>query len=386
VDWADRARRRLEKKRDDLYEDIPFECSSYSQDPVKRRLLVFIDGTNNDPSARDIGKQTNVWRLRKLVDESDSLEIPQKALYHEGVGSQADDPNYVSAIVRQLGGRGVDRILDETYLEVIEEYHPGDQLFILGFSRGATLARMLANRLAEDGIPRRGIARYHRYSKFGSVTGKPFLGLDQIKPEGQERIPIREIQVLGLWDSVASIGLLERLFERPPKLDIPDCVLKTYHLVSIDEDRIGFSPTLVEPSDRVEEVWFAGVHSDVGGGYREAGLANIALQFMKNRLAKEHGVRFKETPSCTKCGGKIGDEECTDSGCHHPNLHAKIHRHSMFWPRRKRRIRTLSDSESPRIHESAIDRLESQMVEKTYRPRRLLEIRDSKKYVPVESD
>ena len=372
-----------------LTESIRFECSTFDNEPEQRKLLIFVDGTNNDSSHENSAKQTNVYRMSRLVAEygiESSNDIPQASIYSAGVGSGEDDPNYVSGAFRFIGGAGVDRILNQVYLEIIQKYQPGDQFYIFGFSRGATIARLLSNRLLQDGIPKSGHAHYRILSEAARVPGQSKLSLLSLESDGEERREIEVIEALGLWDSVASTGLVERIFAPKQNLDVSPGVQHVYHLVSIDENRIGFSPTLINPRENVTEVWFPGVHSDVGGSYQEAGLANIAFQYMKHRVVEDHQIGFFQNPVCPSCEDKMGEKECKHPDCHVPNFNATIHRHPLFWPKSKRKISVLGGGEKPVIHVSAFQRRDSTIVDPKYTPQEIARLLKSKLYITDNRD
>ena len=366
----DKTLERLEQKRRGLFHRVQFDCAAFHEQPRARKHLVFIDGTGNDPSAD--GKRTNVHRLSEwIVNDS----ITQYVSYHEGIGSGADEPNPVSALFRKTGGKGADRIMNQAYLQLVKDYWPGDKLFLFGFSRGAAIARMLANKIAKEGIPEKGWECSHEYKVNGKIL------LDHLELEGERR-KIDRIEVLGLWDTVVSLGIFERLFEPAPMLGIPSIVGKVYHYVSIDENRIPFRPTLVERDQGVEEIWFPGVHSDVGGGYTKRGLADISLHFMTNRLL-DHDVRFLEPEKADKRPQTL-QKDPTDPD--NPDPYGTIHRHGWKWgPKLSRKIHFVGAGK-PRIHKSARERMKCKDVVPVYRPRWLEHLINSEQYEPEDRD
>lgn len=109
-----------------------------------------------------------------------------------------------------------------------------------------------------------------------------------------------EIAFVGVWDTVASFGALNLDRDQEPISEeikengrIASNVRKAYHLVAVDDPRLAFRPTLMGFEGRVHEIWFPGVHSDVGSGYREDGLSDLALEFMLARAGQE-GIVFKK--------------------------------------------------------------------------------------------
>ncbi|WP_455287553.1 phospholipase effector Tle1 domain-containing protein [Cupriavidus necator] len=296
----------LQEKREGLTTNIPFRCENLHATPIQRAHLIFIDGTNNDPFMGNVtegdASPTNVYRLYRAVVQKD---CNQYATYFAGVGSQQDDPNPIRVLFRQFGGKGADRIRDAAYMELVKAYHPGDRLFLFGFSRGAAIARMLANLIAREGIAEQGIARYIEMYAYvvskGTEHPERFsegqvLLLDRIELSGQRKAV--DIEFMGLWDTVAAFGNPLNQYEPNKELTVPDIVRKTTHLLAIDENRQPFQPTLLAQSEdddgRIKEIWFRGVHADIGGGYREHRLADVTLRFMRNRLEQDHGIRLNE--------------------------------------------------------------------------------------------
>jgi uncharacterized protein (DUF2235 family) len=141
------------------------------------------------------------------------------------------------------------------------------------------------------------------FTAYRARTNKPALIADLNKRYGNRPI---EIAMVGVWETVGALGIPGNLFAGldeqiygflDTKLNIN--VNAAYHAVSIDEKRAEYVPTLWDPltaeavqaGNIIEQVWFAGVHSDIGGSYAEAGLSDIALSWMM-RKAKPHGLKF----------------------------------------------------------------------------------------------
>ena len=349
-----KAESKLQNTREELFENIPFQCKNFHAEEGKRKYFIFIDGTGNDPSADYDGNpktaSTNVYRLSQSIDKGKD----QLARYFPGVGSQADDPNPVSAAFRKFGGKGADRIMDTAYLQLLNDYRPGDRIFIFGFSRGAAIARMLANKIFEEGIREYGVARYVDLSQ------SEILLLDTVELSGAKRDVT--IEMLGAWDTVAAFGLPNNQYEPFKNLTVAKNVRKAYHLVSIDEDRQPFLPGLMNSEERIEEIWFPGVHSDVGGGYGNRDLADITLRFMGNRL-KEREVRLlsPENTLAPDPAGKIHDHEGSPM------------------PKEQRKILVKGATRKVRIHQSALERRDRRS---DYRPAELERMIKSEDFIP----
>lgn len=147
---------------------------------------------------------------------------------------------------------------------------------------------MLANLIHEKGIP-----------ESITVTRDSRRSVTEYETRGHKTsVPI---EMLGVWDTVGATGIPVDLFGLPfqkldlfADLDVASNVKKAVHLVSVDENRDAFTPSLMNyESDRMEEVWFPGVHSDVGGGYDTHRLGDIKLEFMIDR-ARRAGLEFDD--------------------------------------------------------------------------------------------
>jgi uncharacterized protein (DUF2235 family) len=252
-----------------------------------KRLVVCCDGTWNRP---DEESPTNVAKMALAIADQDG-ETPQRVLYHRGVGTGRFDR------VRGGGfGWGLSRNVRDCYRYVVANYDPGDELFLFGFSRGAYTARSTVGLIRNAGILRREHAdrvdaAYRLYRGRG----------DDRHPNGIESTLFRrsyshdeiDIRFVGVWDTVGALGVPgvpKRLSGRLwafHDTQLSSRVERAYQALAIDERRRPFVPSIWHRSpddDRtLEQRWFAGVHSDVGGGYVDCALAEIALWWMAGR-------------------------------------------------------------------------------------------------------
>jgi uncharacterized protein (DUF2235 family) len=268
---------------------------------MKKRLIVCCDGTWNRADHVDHGKPapTNVWKLHEAIDRTAVAAVPQHAHYEEGVGTRPRE--------QVLGGGfgvGLSRNVQECYAFLVDRYEPGDELFFFGFSRGAFTARSLAGLVRNSGILRpenRGMIKdAYRLYRSRKPGAEPSGGAAEEFRRTHSH-PDAQITFIGVWDTVGALGIPIDGF-RPPLLSklwtfhdttLSRFVLNAYHAVSIDERRRPFEPalwvkkvakdgTVEEPPEHqtVRQVWFAGVHSDVGGGYSDPSLSEIPLRWM----------------------------------------------------------------------------------------------------------
>ncbi|NIH80082.1 DUF2235 domain-containing protein [Amycolatopsis viridis] len=267
---------------------------------MTKRLVICCDGTWNTP---DQPAPTNVSRLALGVAPVDAAGREQRVYYHPGVGTRPGERLWGGAF-----GFGLSRAVRDAYRFLVRTYRPGDELFLVGFSRGAYTARSLAGLLRNCGILRRehedriGEA-YTLYRARGSATHPRSAAAELFRRSYSRETRIR---FLGVWDTVGALGIplsglrLVNLVNRRWQFhdtELSSSVDAAFQALAIDERRPPFRPALWHPrpgaSGRlVEQVWFSGVHSDVGGGYPDRALADISLQWMVER-ARAHGLVFE---------------------------------------------------------------------------------------------
>jgi T6SS, Phospholipase effector Tle1-like, catalytic domain len=255
-----------------------------------RNYVICIDGTWNDPDSH-----TNVHRFwNYLVQESEQ----QIAKYYKGVGVKENTKaarRIFGAATRKMllgcgTGLGARIIRSEAYVEFVRLVRSQDRVYIFGFSRGAAIARMLANDILYCGIPRLVSAKYQKSRD--KDHSDYLIDIAVLGPKQNGSVPIA---MLGLWDTVTAFGLPWLKLDPLAKLTIDPAVEKAFHLVAIDERRLAFDATLANhDGGNVEEIWFAGAHSNVGGGFGGHNrLSDITLRFIMHR-AKDAGLQFTQ--------------------------------------------------------------------------------------------
>lgn len=261
-----------------------------------KNIVLCFDGTGNEVRGvatsrrKPGGENTNVVKLFRALSEVDGPR--QVAFYDPGVGTFSD-PSSITAIGRNfrriLGlafGRGIKGNLSEGYRFLLEHYEPGDRIYLFGFSRGAYTARALAGLLNGYGLlggRRTNLVHYlvDYYWKGRDRGDEYFAVAGRFKKYfSHEPIPIRFI---GLWDTVSSVGWFRRSFTLAWADSLPT-VHTGRHALAIDERRSAFrrnSWKVETTADRdFQEVWFPGVHSDVGGTYPDSRAAEVALHWI----------------------------------------------------------------------------------------------------------
>lgn len=270
-----------------------------------RNLVVFCDGTNN---LWGEGRDTNVVKLARVSQVCDA----QLVYYDPGVGSNDGlpllDPFEIVRyrINRVLGfavARGIYPQIAEAYAFLCTHYRPGDRIFLFGFSRGAFAARSIGGLINTFGLvqpsmtPLIGRMVQLYFSAPGSAApGKP--AREQIVADIRASFvpPGRspEVHFIGVWDTVESVGIASDLHIANSPSIRGKRFRHVRHAVALHECRQQYRPRLyaedTDPHQTLEQRWFAGVHSDVGGSYPEAGLANCALQWVA-RAAIAQGLR-----------------------------------------------------------------------------------------------
>jgi hypothetical protein len=242
---------------------------------------------------------------------------PQIAFYDDGVGTA----NFkLWKIVGGAFGVGLSRNVRQLYKELVRIYDGGaepDQIFLFGFSRGAFTVRTLAGLIANQGIlPRRedddpraldrrvreAYKAYRRCYRPSLWRRWPWSVLFPV-PERRQAADAPRIRFMGVWDTVDAVGLPFHLADvwnrvvyqfKFENRDLSSIVDQACHALSLDDERASFTPVLWnegKDNGRIEQVWFAGVHSNVGGGYPKQGMSLVALDWMMEK-AQHAGLRF----------------------------------------------------------------------------------------------
>ncbi|WP_442509399.1 DUF2235 domain-containing protein [Novipirellula sp. SH528] len=266
-----------------------------------KNIVVCCDGTGNQFAV----DQTNVLRLHySLVIDAQR----QVAFYEPGVGTFS--PNMAltrpgKAFSKVLGlafGAGYRKTIEDAYWFIVENYQPGDRICLFGFSRGAYAARVVAALLHAVGILQQGNRHLVQYAlseiELRKGVSLDFAHLGRFRKQFSQSFDQKPFIFLGLWDTVSSVSwaydyLSYAFTASNPSVDI------VRHAVSIDEHRAFFSQNLFKRRQHQDfkEVWFAGVHSDIGGGYPEdeSGLAKIALEWMLVQARDVGGVLLDDS-------------------------------------------------------------------------------------------
>jgi hypothetical protein len=265
-----------------------------------KRLVVLFDGTWNRPDKED--ELTIVVKLQRAVLPADAAGVQQVVHYVIGIATEEMSARLTFAV--GAVGFGVGDRIRNGYAFLCQHYEPGDEIYLIGFSRGAFQARSLAGLIALAGISRSGSPE--------SVTAVwEAYEQDKLKPDPAGLQALREaahyptrIKCVAVWDTVGNLGIpLVRRGLIKELLGFHDTQLSPLvdvglQALAIDEPRGPFEPTLwtvkagEKPPDgqHIEQVWFPGSHANVGGGCKDSALSDIALLWMAERLSQLTGL------------------------------------------------------------------------------------------------
>jgi uncharacterized protein (DUF2235 family) len=244
---------------------------------------VCLDGTWNRPD--DKLNATNVVKIMRAIRHSDDDGIQQIAFYDKGVGTGGP----IDKITGGAFGRGLDENVRDGYRFLANNYEPDDEIYIFGFSRGPYTARSLAGFIGACGLLNK--HEMGRLMEAWEIYLTPKAKRDGVRmgalhAEADTGVRIR---CIGVWDTVGALGVpVERLkFMNRGKFQFHDTNLGAgvdcaLHAIGIDEKRGPFAPTLWQtdtpnPGQIIEQVWFAGVHSNIGGSCDDKGLSDLTL-------------------------------------------------------------------------------------------------------------
>ncbi len=303
---------------------------------MSKNLVVFSDGTNNAGSVSS-EDSTNVWRLYKACPNTEGQQV---TFYDAGLGSRPDaneKETYLDWSYRYLSmatGLGISWNIRQCYDFLVQKYEPGDKVFLFGFSRGAYTVRSLGGVLSLCGIIRAQQDGLDLSTESEAAAAKRFELVEKAygvyqTGHGADRAAERKAagraftqeyshealpHFVGVWDTVSALGL-------PGTINILNPLRHKFHdaklnsevpfacqALSVDENRKAFAPVPWEGAaangQKIAQYWFPGVHSDVGGGYEDRGLADITLDWMVKQatssgaglIVDEDALVFGNTP------------------------------------------------------------------------------------------
>jgi uncharacterized protein (DUF2235 family) len=311
-----------------------------------KRIVVCADGTWISPF-RVAGADpcpTNPFRMAQAIVPVAADRTPQLVYYRRG------------------SGLGVSKEIVDAYGFLVANYESGDEVFLFGFSRGAYTVRSLAGLIRNCGILRKAHAERIREA-YGHYRDRDSAGWH---PRGSDAVAFRErwawreprglhderghdttIRFLGVWDTVGALGIPSGVLRRRSRAlhdtQLSRFVDHAYQALALDERRAPFFPALWDPSSprlpgqTLLQAWFPGAHANVGGGYADAGLADVALDWLATH-ATRHGLELDWTAIRRRPNplGAMADSQTL--ACRALGLWTKLNPAHLFRPSRDRAI------------------------------------------------
>lgn len=286
---------------------------------MSKNVVLCCDGTANE-FAQD---KTNVVKLFATLVHDPARQV---AYYHPGVGTM-EPPGALTTIGRKITkglglaiGYGLQADIRDAYVFIMNHFEVGDRLFLFGFSRGAYTVRAVASLLHMYGLLRSGNEPVVPYAirmmmAIMNIHDRDTPNLNRLNSYFNLAREFKDYFCLscgphfvGVWDTVSSVGWIENPLRLPYTADNPDISIGR-HAIAIDEHRAFFRTNLWRPEPNggpkdIKQVWFPGVHCDVGGGYpeSESALSKIPLQWMI-REAEQAGLLTDEARVSLVLGG-----------------------------------------------------------------------------------
>ena len=318
---------------------------------MPKNIVICCDGTANQ-FAED---RTNVIKLYYTLEQDHPDR--QIAFYHPGVGTMepvgalTTPARTTTRVLGMAVGYGLSNDIADAYTFLMNNYKDEDRVYVFGFSRGAYTARAVCSLLRMYGLTRPGNGPLVPYAvrmmmAIGKLNGREDIGK---APTQQQKDAINNYfrlakdfndmmtrkgcapYFVGVWDTVSSVGWKDNPLKLPFTANNPDIAIGR-HAIAIDERRAFFrtnrwvppaDPTAVHGPRDVRQVWFAGVHCDVGGGYAEAesGLSKIALEWMLEE-AKANGLLVNNSRQAEVLGLSPGSTYAQPNAdaCQHESL------------------------------------------------------------------
>jgi hypothetical protein len=340
---------------------------------MAKKIILCSDGTGNKGGD---GPDTNVFRIYKYIDNDTNYQI---TFYDDGIGTESSST--VWQTFAGAFGFGFKKNIKTMYRYLVKHYKPGDKIYLFGFSRGAATVRALAGMICavglikKDNVSRSGIVdNIKLYLEIRRATRIYKSGNKQKAEEYKKKTHGSvDIEMIGVWDTVDALGfpkdsswlvigfsrmidwLTNKLFRQHCyDFQLDSNVKNVYHALAIDDTRYTFHPMLWDETaenrpQNIEQVWFAGAHANVGGGYDRTELSSIALHWMMKK-AQYHGIKFFPD--------KLSDvnEEINVSGKLY-NPRKGIWTYYRFKPRHMRDLSEGKLTGDIKIHESVLDRM-----------------------------
>lgn len=268
---------------------------------MSKRIVICCDGTWNVPDQNDHGvvTSTNVAKIGLAVAPRDLAGKEQVVFYETGLGTR-----WYNRVVGGAFGDGLSKKIENAYRFLVQNYEDGDEVFLFGFSRGAYTVRSAAGLIRNSGLLRKEYAgrfaeAYHLYRRRDNSAHPKAIEAQLFRRSYARNI---RIKFIGVWDTVGALGIplgvfgfFNRRYEFHD-VKLSGVIDNAYQALAIDERRRPFAPSIWEQQEGLDEQvleqkWFAGVHSNIGGGYKDTGLSDIAFEWLREK-AETCGLAF----------------------------------------------------------------------------------------------
>jgi uncharacterized protein (DUF2235 family) len=353
---------------------------------MSKNIVVFSDGTGQEGGK---GHNTNVYKLFNMVEDRTSRQI---AFYDRGLGTGW------RKITGNGAGMGISKNIKECYEFIFNNYEAGDQIYLFGFSRGATTVRSLAGfidlfgilpksrpELIDDAWKIYAIRTSKKEEKMEKRKWRRIVRADEFVKK--HRTMWCKIKFIGVWDTVAALGVpfkfIDDVVEKIPglkhrfhDLSLSDSIENACHALAIDDKRMTFHPEvwsddnndIIWPAENIKDkktlkqVWFCGMHTDVGGGYPIKQLSDITLEWMAHN-AEKHGLRLYSKTSITQNSESNPDGHMHDSRA--GRFSRFFRKKERVWPQNTEKLinKGIRWKEKPVVHWTVLERKKNQQNE-----------------------
>jgi uncharacterized protein (DUF2235 family) len=314
---------------------------------MSKNIVILSDGTGQEGGKK---YNTNIYKLFNMLEDRTSRQV---VFYDPGLGTGW------RKISGNVGGMGMSRNIRQCYTFIFEHFEAGDRIFLFGFSRGSATVRSLSSFIHDFGIlPKSRPELIKRAYKIYKKSNENKRKLRAEEFVGKHHTMWTRIKFLGCYDTVAALGLpfktASAILDGIPgfrhkfhDFTLSESVENAYQAIAIDDERKTFHPILwdTETSNgqTIRQVWFAGMHTDVGGGYQKHNLSDIPLVWM-TQMAVSKGLLIyphHEVEIAEDANGHMHNSR--------GSLIAKLYRRKVrFWPSNR--------EDKPVVHQSVLER------------------------------
>ncbi|RPB08456.1 hypothetical protein P167DRAFT_539259 [Morchella conica CCBAS932] len=274
-----------------------------------KRIVICCDGTWQRSDGAEKAPPSNVTRLSRAIKSYSKHDKVQQIVYYmRGVGTSGK----LDKVLGGGTGVGLDDNIRTVYGFLAHNYHKHDEIFLIGFSRGAYTARSVCGLISAIGVlTKKGMNDFSEVWRAYTRNEYTPEKIQELWAKGEKYvIPVRKvcIKAIGCWDTVGALGVPSIEIKLPfigkkrvttvdtghkqigfHDVGLSEVVENAFHALAIDEHRGPFTPTLwkkpVGSKTNLKQVWFPGVHTNIGGGYENQEIADVTLGWMIQQLS-----------------------------------------------------------------------------------------------------